>query len=411
MFKRKEIKLEIADQNSVLVDIPFGKITLSKPDISHLQIVDQKRQNGPFCWFFALNLDPSMKPRFGKAYANHPYRKIEQAISLHVKERRTAIRNQFAFQNKYQELIEDLDADFPDTKFNKEFINAILNEEAYLDEKELFNEFLKSNENDFNDFVDGKLADPDINICKKLLTTLGYNPENVFCEFYLKYKNEFGDPDYENLKNLSPATLYPIAIKEVPPAQRKTIYLRASQCKIHEQLNLKQSAWKPTDNIHKLISALKEEGALIVGGQLGLTSYTSDPFRTHENFGKRAVYGWKAGQYQAGEQHKILVVGAKKENGQDYVYFMDPNDGNPKNSGIIYKISYTRFLDGIRNILGYPYSKNKGNELPVDAFHGVYDFDRMKEFYPLYQNFLSTDSIEELSITQQSDSIKSIGSV
>lgn len=65
--------------DAVLVDIPFGKHSIAKPD----KTIDQKSQKGNTCWYYALGF---LRPRYGKDFPDtFAKRRIEKIFSEHRK--------------------------------------------------------------------------------------------------------------------------------------------------------------------------------------------------------------------------------------------------------------------------------------------------------------------------------------
>lgn len=120
---------------------------------------------------------------------------------------------------------------------------------------------------------------------------------------------------------------------------------------------MRNSDWHPVQPITSLIKELKDYGPHFVKGQFGQEYYSSKPFELREKIENRPVFGWKVGSKRIfkNDNHAVVVVGAKAENGKELVYFIDPLDGSdPANitTQKIYVISYQTFCTQIATVRG-----------------------------------------------------------
>lgn len=142
-----------------------------------------------------------------------------------------------------------------------------------------------------------------------------------------------------------------------------------------EKYGLKYASWRPSDPIERLIESIRDNGPHHVGTTLNSRSYKSAPFCLKDKIGGRKIYGWKPGTPK-GERSNfgttILLVGAKKENGTELVYFIDAEDGSdPKDveKQKIYVVSYKTLRENMCDLYGT--RANVGFETPLPhALHG-----------------------------------------
>ena len=135
--------------------------------------------------------------------------------------------------------------------------------------------------------------------------------------------------------------------------QKKSTVLNNFAFKVMaEKYGLKKSIWTPLDNIESLISELGKNGPLAISGIFGRVAYLDPPFRLSQKIDNREIYAWKPGAKRKpasdfSAAHACLIVGAKKIDAKEYVYFIDPQDpSDPKDesSQRIYLGSYKNFM-------------------------------------------------------------------
>lgn len=118
------------------------------------------------------------------------------------------------------------------------------------------------------------------------------------------------------------------------------------------------STWFPTHSITNLIHELQTNGPLLVSGFFGRCFYKNNPTLRTEKIEKRPIYKWKEKRRDyvpCEDTHTVVLVGAKKEEEQSFVYYLDPHDGSQANtpsSQKVYECTYETFVNSIATCCG-----------------------------------------------------------
>ena len=98
-----------------------------------------------------------------------------------------------------------------------------------------------------------------------------------------------------------------------------------------------KTRYATSQKIETLIEELKENGPLIALGNLGPSAYEGIPFKLKNKEFDQDIYGFKPGTHKEySPQNCLMVLGAKKEEGSEYVYYTMTQDITPNSE------SYTR---------------------------------------------------------------------
>ena len=91
----------------------------------------------------------------------------------------------------------------------------------------------------------------------------------------------------------------------------------------------------------------------MIGGIFGRGCYSDEPY-IYDQVGHRDIFAWRktAKRFTLAGGHAVVIVGAKKINKSEFVYFIDPmdsSDPNDKSKQKIYMITYKNLRDNISN--------------------------------------------------------------
>ena len=121
----------------------------------------------------------------------------------------------------------------------------------------------------------------------------------------------------------------------------------------------KQASWNPNLKVTHLITEMREHGPLMVQGYFGQPYYQDQPFQLADKVGRSAIFGWKPGAARNEDMkyqfHPILVVGARSDLKDGYVYFVDALDKSDPSETVprpIYIMSYSKFQEGVATLDG-----------------------------------------------------------
>jgi hypothetical protein len=83
--------------------------------------------------------------------------------------------------------------------------------------------------------------------------------------------------------------------------------------------------------IETLIQELQEKGPLVALGYMGPRCYHSEPFPLQEKFGGEQIFGWSHGtrSESAAQKTYAIVIGARKIEDKEYIYFRLSSDCTP----------------------------------------------------------------------------------
>lgn len=119
-----------------------------------------------------------------------------------------------------------------------------------------------------------------------------------------------------------------------------------------------------------LITTLKKYGPLLAQGFLGIPYYTRDAIRIKgSEMGGKPVYGFPSSarikDTKDSAKHAVIVVGAIKENSDEYVFIIDPNDPSDPNDPLSQKIYRLRFAAFNEQVSELHFSHALPNFTPV----------------------------------------------
>lgn len=132
------------------------------------------------------------------------------------------------------------------------------------------------------------------------------------------------------------------------------------------------SRWTPFNKIDVLISEIRRNGPLAVGGHIGSSYYPPGSMQAMaRKINERTIYYFRKGTMQEVEGlagHQVLIVGAERKGSKGYVFFIDPNypsDPADPSSEKIFCISY-------RNLRKHVFDTRGGT--------GTFDFEVRSPF-------------------------------
>ena len=84
-----------------------------------------------------------------------------------------------------------------------------------------------------------------------------------------------------------------------------------------------KTRYATSSKIEVLIEELKEKGPLVALGQIGPEAYIDKPFKLKHKIDIYDIYGWKPGanRKEFSKNSSLLILGAKKSEKQEIVYF------------------------------------------------------------------------------------------
>lgn len=343
-------------KSGILYEIPAGKPDprqLCPKENDRRDRVIQAAAKGMACWYYSFKfirrlIGKNPCPELKEA------REIEARCSAYrktlLKEENSLPNNIYALSEKdvvefFQEIDRSRASRFIlDWKtMGPKFIDPKLEKKFPGRPSILFclQEFVKRNdEQNFYDFLLKKFYSVRNEASIKLLKSFNVDPEK---EFEAQITLENGVSKGLQWKKLSIVD--------------KALYLEAfvRQC-CAQKYGLKISKWTPLRGFDLLLSELRENGPLCIGGAFGVKFYVDDPFIMSKKISGRKIYGWKPGAKREpiiNVVHSVLLIGAKKVKDKGYAYFIDPNDpSDPKDISKqrIFIISYENLCKSISDI-------------------------------------------------------------
>lgn len=211
-----------------------------------------------------------------------------------------------------------------------------------------------------------------IKINTDFLLSLGKNQEDLYREALLN--------------NTSFSQLYQVRPWSQLKTFEKFILLNNFVIKVSaECYKLNPSTWQPSEPIKGLIRDLKNNGPIVVSGNLGRPSYEQNPSKMTKRFeGNNVdVLYWSKGAKRAEGPigHVIVIIGAESEDPSGrggYVYYLDPTDiSDPADSRSqkIYVTSYQNLTEHMTNYLGIRYNPQEQN-----PSHTIYGWQNRNRF-------------------------------
>jgi len=343
--------------NFVFWELPLGKPdpnAVCSPEILEndtrprvLQAANKKHT----CWYSSFK---TIRPQFGK----HPTpelsnkRKIEQRCSLW---RKTITEHALSLPIIFEEMlmpeIEELWCSWNHKKVTQMLSDERSYYERAFSSKQVgkggpsafpyLEKFLKQTDcKNFHEYVGYMWLQPRFKINTNLLQSFNVDPENILEKYH---------------KGNAQAS---INSSQLSFDKNDSLFLENFVKWFMSQLfELKESSWSPSEPINHLILELKNRGPLVVGGNFGTDSYSSDPFIMKENVAERSIYAWPPGTKHKDIRfgHTITIIGARKYGDKGLVYYvdpMDPSDPNDITAQKIYAISYQSLKDNAITFLG-----------------------------------------------------------
>jgi hypothetical protein len=144
------------------------------------------------------------------------------------------------------------------------------------------------------------------------------------------------DPCVANLRNIKRRS-------DLPPDEALAFMNGLVQLEFAKRIHLLPSQWTPLLPFKALCEELQRHGPLCVSGLFGKSVYKTPPHEVRR-INKLPVYAWspKDPPLPTKNAHAVVLVGAEKVDGQEIVYFTDPNDSSGPEGQKIYAMSYRR---------------------------------------------------------------------
>jgi hypothetical protein len=310
---------DVLEKDKVLVKLPTGKHFVTNPSVAK-KISAQK---GPTCWYYAMRY---LTPRFGKDAKFHLKERAAEIAFSSYRKALTAIDKMNKQGDSLYELASQLIG--PGALLNQknlafviDFCRSLLIE---ISEKELtlVKAFMsQSDKSELRDFITHHQTQLKLAAAKECLNALDLNPNSELEKFTSQLAKKV-----EGYSKVDEVSRYQDLIAD----------------KMAKNYKLKFSSWMPNQSIDSLLFALKENGAIKVQGYLGKPYYNGVPRQSSNSFGSKKVLFWPKGSYNVESSdaaHAIVIVGAKKTDSQDLVYFIDPNDSSDEYDKV-YCMSY-----------------------------------------------------------------------
>ncbi len=378
------------NENIVLLNMQRGKRYIGNSSI----VLPQSPQKGNTCGLYALN---PLRFRFGK---NYPAESKERLIELTFSDYRKGLNkidNETA--TIYPELLEEIDAN-GNQQVTKEHIKSALKElrdnleianHLSEDTKALRNkltyfikicgEFLQiENQNDFEEFLSQKKHQDHIELAKKTINRLSLitnlDAEEVFNN-HVKKMTQSVINSHENYSNMLELNLDNPEF--MSPLYHQAVINLAASC-----YQLEGSQWEPSMPIETLMETLRTFGPLVI--------YTEpcilfDPDECHaiKNTEQYQVYSPISNDEPENDgSHSLLVIGAEKCDGKNFVYLSDPNVPPELTGSVkVYKIPYEELLRKILNVYGVSFQED------ADKITGPFAFQAQKGNFANIYNFVS----------------------
>lgn len=149
-----------------------------------------------------------------------------------------------------------------------------------------------------------------------------------------------------------------------------------------QDYGFQEANWKPDNLIDILINTLTTHGPLLVSAHIGSKHGLNN--RVMMNTMGRSIYGWQNESEMREEEdsspHAVVITGAQKDEfGNEWVYFVDPNDGSdPENPELqkIYVYSYRNFKLIVQAFNNIPTKHLSAVELSVVSMKAYAFFHR-----------------------------------
>lgn len=374
----------IENDNYIFYKIPSGKpnptekCTLETVENDSRKRVFQSKQKDGTCTYYALN---TIRFRYGNNASEElqDQRKIEKVFS----ERRKSIST---FEDKKSVLVKNVD-EFKDMLIKLDFnrvTNKLENWEKYkkkflflLSDIELetlyvdFNNFLIQDtySNMYDYFKSLNNINYRYSINKECLKKLGTSPKQLFEESMNEDYNNYSSYMIKTKLNGLDWKNFPFLFKNAFTECNVT----ALSAKLYD---LKISSWDHTQPFQTFLETMKNEGPLVVSGIFG-SYYYSEPPTTRETIKNISIYGWRPGTRieTSKTAHAITLIGARKYQNQELVFYIDPNDSSdPLKERKVYKISYASLINNVMGNKTCWLAKANSSPLPNGVAYAMKKF-------------------------------------
>ncbi|MCB1114754.1 MAG: hypothetical protein KDK62_08355 [Chlamydiia bacterium] len=298
------------------------------------------------CWFYALN---RIRPRVGKAGPDSELRDLENRVS---ELRKAKIRHESTLPAICGQL---------GTEVGRQALESF---DKTLVEQFSRNDFQVLKLTESPEMLEGKPS-----LIPFLRKFLNDPTSSNMYGFMLKEQYgkrveltaQFLSSQGQDIKALYEAREFD---RDSPTSDRLEANLKASYGEgffrrfVADKYGLKKATWRPKDGGEALIRTLKENGPMLVGGQLGREVYVDSPIEVVDDFAGRKVWAWKVGAKRIENVivgHNVVIVGAKKVQDKVNVFFIDPvdpSDPQDLSKQKVYKISFDNLKKYLADVQG-----------------------------------------------------------
>lgn len=344
--------------SSILYEIPAGKpdpTQICPKENDKRDRVFQSASKGNSCWYYVYNY---IRKRIGK----NPCAELKEAREIEVRcsaLRKTLDKQKFLFpfviclitDEEMKDTLQKIDMKQAKSLIqNWKIVGPKLESPARMEKYPghptlllSLKEFIEQNsEKNLYDFLFKKMVGMRSEANLKFLNSFGVDPQKEY-ENLINPKNGYIEGvEFQKLTDLGKASFIECFVRQL----------------CAKKYGLQISKWMPLKGIDLLITQLKEQGPMAIGGMLGKSFYVDSPFKMSQKIGGRDIYAWKPGakRVQMGIIcHQALLIGAKKVGDKAYAYFIDPNDSSdPKDISKqqIYMISYENLVKSLCDLNG-----------------------------------------------------------
>lgn len=344
-------------EHEILLNIPSGKRYLSNPH----SYFKQPSQKGSTCWYYSLKF---IQPRVGKhpELQYLPERLFEKSLST-LRKNLTTIEVEYRASKAWLKTLcensEELEKgplvlDKLFVEDSKKVLESLI-EDGFLEdsdsqkELQLYEDFLKQNTyKTLDEFIQCQSLLKEIRLMEDFLATFHIDLEQEG-NAYLRTENNSKHTYHSLLAHTTKAAFESV----------KTTLFYTIIKTICSGYDISISDWKPSDDIYKMITTLKAQGALVVMGILG-KPYESSPNPNVQSLHHYNIISHKPFVTTApSSSHCVVVIGASVKDSKEYVYIIDPNDeSDPNQPRVVYEMTYQDFCKSLYNLYGNKTDKN-----------------------------------------------------
>lgn len=385
-------KLICDNSNEILVDVARGKRHLNNPS----RLDSQSPQKGKTCFYYVFN---SVRFHYGDGNINEKERKIEKIFSNFRRGMNDIEKLIILSHDCSKDIIDGIDVEVDDSqpinrKMVKLYLDNLEKQAQSLNIKFDINaediRFLLSfiNQEKYNileEFAVDIENKRQIELCEKTIKELGEAVSENFSSFY-----------QEHIKNLKASIedKYGDYLKQIDDfsedlENKSSAYLKIISNMLAKYYGLIESSWTPSDKIEQFMDMIRLYGphvvhtvpALVVNKSQSICEKKFDDWNIYTPIDSNID---TESDFNIG--HAILVVGVKKEGNENFIYYMDPNDGNSiQGERTIYKVPYELFCAKLTNIYGVNFK-----ETEVDKVNGPFAYHMPLQKYDELYNFVTT---------------------